>query len=445
LPVKVLNDSGTGTDVDVTQGILFAKDYALANPTKKVIINMSLGRDCENAPLDPAMQAAIDLAWNAGVLVVAAAGNDGTSNLHCPASANNTIAVSATNNNDNLSDFSTFGNFVDLAAPGGNLVPFHFVYNVEGNTGNGYTGWVGTSFSSPIVAGLAGLIWSANMSLTNAQVDQILRTTADNIGSSFFFGDGRVNANAAVLAAGDPPPPTPTPTPTPTPPPPSNPVLTELNPGNAGGTSTLSITGAPSGSNVIFQYSLGTGTHFISGGICNGQSLSINNPKIISSTTANGSGAASINVPIPQVADGVTLYLQAQAEGAAQCGISNRVTQTIDSNPPPVNLVLTPLDPGEAGGTSTLQVTGAPSGETMKFKYSFNTGSSVISGGTCNGQNLDINSQKNIGMTNANGSGVAIVNVPIPLIAAGVTLHMQAYTDTGGNCGISNRVTQVLQ
>jgi len=443
LPVKVLNDNGTGSDIDVTQGILFAKNYALANPTKKIIINMSLGRNCENSPLDPTMQDAINLAWNAGVLVVAAAGNDGSSDLHCPASADNTIAVSATNNSDNLSDFSTFGSFVDLAAPGGNLDPFQFVYNIEGNTGNGYTGWAGTSFSSPIVAGLAGLIWSANMSLTNAQVDQILRITADNIGSSFFFGDGRVNANAAVIAAGGPPPPTASPTPTP--PPPSTPTLTELDPGNAGGTSTLSITGAPSGSNVIFQYSLGTGTHFISGGICNGQSLSINNPKIISSTIANGSGAATINVPIPQVADGVTLHLQAQAEGGSQCGISNRVTQTVGSNPPPVNLVLTPLNPGEAGGTSTLQVTGAPSGETIKFKYSFNTGSSAISGGTCNGQNLDINNQKNIGMTNANGSGVATLNVPIPLVAAGATLHMQAYTDTGGNCGISNRVTQVLQ
>jgi thermitase len=581
LPVKVLNDNGTGTDVDVTQGILFAKDYALANPAKKVIINMSLGRDCENSPLDPSMQAAIDLAWNAGVLVVAAAGNDGTSNLHCPASANNTIAVSATNNFDQLSDFSTFGTFVDLAAPGGNLAPFHFIYNVEGNTNNGYTEWVGTSFSSPIVVGVAGLVWSANMSLTNAQVDQILRTTADNIGSSFFYGDGRVNANAAVLAAGGPPPPTPSPTPiptptptppppsnpvlteldpgnaggtstlsitgapagsniifqyslstgthlisggicsgqslsinnpqiigsttangagaasinvlipqeadgvtlhlqaqaeggsqcgisnrvtqtidsnppptpsptpiptpTPTPPPPSNPVLTELDPGNAGGTSTLSITGAPAGSNVIFQYSLSTGTHLISGGICSGQSLSINNPQIISSTTANGLGTATINVPIPQAADGVTLHLQAQAEGGSQCGISNRVTQTIGSNPPTVNLVLTPLNPGEAGGTSTLQVTGAPSGETIKFKYSFTTGSSAISGGTCNGQNLDINSQNNIGMTSANGSGVATLNVPIPNNAAGITLHMQAYTDTGGNCGISNRVTQVLQ
>lgn len=445
LPVKVLGDNGTGTVIDTLQGIMFARNYALNNPTKKVIINMSLGRNCDPGGTFPDEQTAIDLAWNAGVLLVTSAGNSGNSLLQCPAAAANMIAVSATDNNDGLSDFSSFGNFVDIAAPGGNLSPFQFIYNVEGNTGDGYTGWVGTSFSSPIVAGLAGLIWSANMSLTNEEVDQILRNTAENIGSSFFFGDGRVNANAAVLAAGGPPPPTPTPTPAPTPPPVSNPVLTELDPGSAGGTSTLIVTNAPPGSNVIFKYSFNVGTNLISGGICNGQFLSINNPKTISSTTADGTGTASINVPIPAIADGLTLHLQAQAEGVSECGISNRVTQTIGSAPPAVNLVLTPLNPGIAGGTSTLQVTGAPPGETIKFKYSFNTGSSTISGGVCSGQNLDISSQNNIGMTTANGSGVATLNVPVPSAGSGITLHMQAYTETGSTCGTSNRVTQILQ
>jgi len=137
--------------------------------------------------------------------------------------------------------------------------------------------------------------------------------------------------------------------------------------------------------------------------------------------------------------------MQAYTETGASCGISNRVTQTLDSDPPPLNLVLTPLDPGVAGGTSTLTVTGAPPGETIQFKYSFNTGSSVISGGICDGQTLDLSSQFNIAMTTADGSGIATLNVPIPLNGSGLTVHMQSYTDTGASCGISNRVTQILE
>lgn len=455
LPVKVLGDNGSGSVVDVIQGILFAKNYALDNPSKKVVINMSLGRQCSQFGISQSEQDAIDLAWNAGVLLVSSAGNSGNNLLQCPASADNMIAVSATNNNDNLSDFSSYGNFVDLAAPGGNLSPYNFIYNVEGNTGNGYTGWVGTSFSSPIVAGLAGLIWSANISLTNTEVDQILRNTAENIGSSQFFGDGRVNANSAVLAAGGPPPtPPPTPGPTSPPPPPtSDPTLTGFNPGLAGQTSSLTVTDADPGSTVVFHYSFATGTHFISSGVCNGQTLSIINPRTIASTVANGSGTATINVPLPQAADGVSLYLQAQVQGST-CAISNRVFQTLGSNPPPpptpppppvIDLVMTPLNPGIAGVTSTLQVTGAPAGETIKFKYALNTGSSAIVGGTCSGQNLGLVTQRNIGMTVADSNGVATINVPIPSAGAGVTLHMQAYTDTGAVCDTSNRVTQTLQ
>ncbi|MGB3363641.1 MAG: S8 family serine peptidase [Thermodesulfobacteriota bacterium] len=327
LPVKVLGDTGTGTVVDTIQGILFARNYALNNPTKKVVINMSLGRNCNATGISQDEQEAIDLAWAAGVLLVSSAGNSGTSQLQCPAAAANMIAVSATDNNDGLSDFSSFGNFVDLAAPGGNLSPFQFIYNVEGNTGNGYTGWVGTSFSSPIVAGLAGLIWSANMSLTNAEVDQILRTTADNIGSSFFFGDGRINANAAVLAAGDP---TPTPPPpTPTPPPVADPVLLGLNPNVAGQSNSLTVTGAPPGSTVFFKYSLSTGTSIISGGTCNGQSLGLNNAIMLRSVVTDGSGTAAYNVNVPAGFSGRTVHLQAYAETGSTCTISNRVTQTI--------------------------------------------------------------------------------------------------------------------
>ncbi len=437
LPIKVLNDNGFGTSLDIVEGILFARNYAINNPNHRVIINMSLGRDCQaSGGATQFEQDAINMAWNNGLLVIAAAGNEGNSNLHCPAEADNTIAVSNTDNNDNLASTSSFGDFVDLAAPGvliANVFP-----------GNNYVYWSGTSFSSPVVAGVAGLIWSHNSTLTNTEVDQILRDTADNIGSSFFFGDGRVNANAAVIAAGGPPPPTPTPTPTP--PPSLNLVLTPLDPGIAGGTSSLTVTGASPGETIKFKYSFNTGSSAISGGICNGQTLDLNSQLNIAMTTADSSGIATLNVPIPLNGSGVTIHMQAYTETGASCGISNRVTQTLDSDPPPViNLVLTPLNPGVAGGTSILQVTGAPPGETVSFKYSFNTGSIVISGGVCNGQTLDLNSQFNIGTAVADGTGTVTLNVPIPLNGSGATVHMQAYAETGASCGTSNRVTQTLE
>lgn len=434
------------------RGILFAKNYALNNPTKKVIINMSLGRTCEPPdffPISQAMQDAINLAWNSGVLVVASAGNTGGSLLQCPASATNTIAVSATNNNDDLASFSSFGTFVDLAAPGVGI------YNALGGGNNLYTFWSGTSFSSPIVAGVAGLVWSANMSLSNAQVDQILRDTADNIGSSFFFGDGRVNANSAVLAAGSPPP---IPNPTPTPPPASNPVLTALDPGESGGTSSLSVSGADPAATINFKYSEKTGTSFITGGGCAGQSLDLKNQHHIGTAVADGSGNASISVPIPSGVDGLTVHLQAYSETPTLCGFSNRVTQTLGSGgppptptptptptPPPSDPVLTGLNPGIAGSTSSLAVTGAPVGETIRFKYSFNTGSGVITGGVCAGQALDLDNHKNIGTAVVDGSGKASLNILIPENVSGATAHLQAYTKSGSFCGISNRVTQFIQ
>jgi len=296
--------------------MLFATNYANSNNVK-VIINMSLGRDCQaSGGVTQFEQDGINTAWNSGLLIIAAAGNEGNSNLHCPAEADNTIAVSATDNNDNLANFSSFGNFVDLAAPGvsiANVFP-----------GNSYIFWSGTSFSSPIVAGLAGLVWSVNPALTNVEVDQILRDTADNIGSSFFFGDGRVNANSAVLAAGSPPPPTPTP------PPSAGPILTEFDPGIADGTNSLTVTGAPPGSTVFFKYSFNTGTSVISGGTCNGQTLGLSNAILLASVVADGSGTAVFNVFIGSGLAGITIHIQAYAETPTTCGISNRVTQTIE-------------------------------------------------------------------------------------------------------------------
>ena len=335
LPVKVLGDSGSGTSADTVEGILFARQYALNNPSKRVVINMSLGRDCQASGVTQSEQDAINAAWSAGLLVVASAGNSGNSNLQCPAAADHVIAVSATTNSDTLASFSSYGSFVDLAAPGVNIVNAVGTSNVAGSF---YGTWSGTSFSAPIVSGVSGLIWSANISLTNAQVDQILRDTAENIGSSTFFGEGRVNADFAVdLASSGSPTPTPAPTappgpgpaPTPTPAPVTGGTLTGFVPGTAGVKNSLTVTGAAKGAVVRFYYSRYTGTTSITTGVCKGKTLSLRSPTLLGSATADSTGKATINATLSSSLGGRTIYLQSRVETTSSCKITNRVTQTI--------------------------------------------------------------------------------------------------------------------
>jgi subtilisin family serine protease len=329
LPVKVLSDSGSGTLADTVEGILYARNYALNNPSKKVVINMSLGRDCQSSGVTQAEQDAINAAWSAGVLVVASAGNAGNSNLQCPAAASNVIAVSATTNSDTLASFSSYGSFVDLAAPGVGIVNAIGTSNIAGSF---YASWSGTSFSAPIVSGVAGLVWSAKGTLTNAQVDQILRDTAENIGSSLFFGEGRVNADFAVdLAAGSSPSPSPAPSPAPSPSPApiTGGTLTGFVPGTAGVKNSLTVTGAPTGSTVRFYYSRYTGSTSITSGVCKGKTLSLRSPTLIGTATADSTGKATINANLSSTLGGRTIYIQSRVENSTSCRITNRVTQSI--------------------------------------------------------------------------------------------------------------------
>jgi len=106
------------------------------------------------------------------------------------------IAVSATTSSDTLSSFSNYGDWIDIAAPGS--------YILTTTRGGGYGYWNGTSFSSPITAGVAALILSVNPSLSNAQVVDILTQNADDLGSTGFdeyFGYGRINARQSIHAA----------------------------------------------------------------------------------------------------------------------------------------------------------------------------------------------------------------------------------------------------
>jgi len=145
-----------------------------------------------------------------GGVVITSAGNSGAASDLAPSPYMTT--VSGTDPNDAIYGWSTTGKRVTLSAPGCVTTTFN---------GNGYGGACGTSFASPIVAGVAALVLSANPNLTAAQVTSILQTTSDDLGVAGLdpiFGYGRVNAAKAVQLAYTPPPVTTTPTnPTPTP------------------------------------------------------------------------------------------------------------------------------------------------------------------------------------------------------------------------------------
>ncbi|MDP3729505.1 MAG: S8 family peptidase, partial [bacterium] len=176
--IKVLNAAGSGYLSDVIEGI----DWAISRNIK--VINMSLGCDCNIQSLHDA----VIRAKNAGVVVVAAAGNSGGAVIY-PAAYPEAIAVSATDSNDNLASFSSRGPEVDLSAPG---VSIYSTYK-----GSGYATLSGTSMASPHVAGAAALVLGSHPGYTPEQVLGALESTATDLGSAGFdnlFGFGLVNA-----------------------------------------------------------------------------------------------------------------------------------------------------------------------------------------------------------------------------------------------------------
>ncbi len=191
---KVLNDSGSGSTSGIADGI----NWATANGAK--VINMSLGQRTSSRTLE----AAVNNAWKAGAVIVAAAGNGGNQTKIYPGAYTNVIAVAATNNSDAKASFSTYGaKWVDVAAPGENVYstfPNHeFYLGKTYNRSTGYDVANGTSMASPVVAGVAALAWASHATATNVSVRANVETTAEKIpGTGTYWIHGRVNAFNAV-------------------------------------------------------------------------------------------------------------------------------------------------------------------------------------------------------------------------------------------------------
>jgi type VII secretion-associated serine protease mycosin len=183
LPIKVLDQAGQGDARDVAAGVRFAADSGAK------VINLSLGGATESLSLTQAIQYATDK----GSLVVAAAGNGGpTDRPKWPASLDLTIAVTAVDSSNNAPSFDQRGDYIDIAAPGANVV----------STAKGDYGILsGTSMAAGFVAGAAALLFAAELRVTNAQVRDILLRTATDIGEpgrDVTFGTGLINMVAAL-------------------------------------------------------------------------------------------------------------------------------------------------------------------------------------------------------------------------------------------------------
>ena len=168
----------------ITSGINYAADNGAR------VINVSY----VGIAASQAILSAAQYAKSKGSLVFASAGNNGRDEGLTPTAA--LVIVSATDENDNLPNWSSYGSFVTISAPGTNIWTT--------NNGGGYGQWNGTSFSSPLTAGVASLMMSANLSLDNLTVESLLYSTSTDLGApgrDVYFGYGRVNAAAAVQAA----------------------------------------------------------------------------------------------------------------------------------------------------------------------------------------------------------------------------------------------------
>jgi subtilisin family serine protease len=231
LPVKVLDDTGSGSDDDIAYGITWAVDQGAK------VINMSLGGPQSGQILEDA----VNYAHQHGCMVVAAAGNDALDDngkvynpAYYPAAYPSVIAVASCDKQGVRAYYSEYGSYVEVAAPGGSdggsqslavvlsqtilstALPGKDTWVNSTSTSPAYIDYQpgtaqlygydqGTSMASPVVAGVAAMLIAQNPARTPEDVENILATTADKTGSDAYAngwnayeGWGRVNAYRAL-------------------------------------------------------------------------------------------------------------------------------------------------------------------------------------------------------------------------------------------------------
>ena len=193
--IKTLGENGA-TNAQVTEAIIQATNESVQ------VISMSLG----GPSYSDAMQEACTSAAEQGITVIAAAGNESTDEVHYPAGYDNVISVASAEKDDTLSDFSNYGDWVDIVACGGKFIYSEAPYG----SSKDYTAYAGTSQATPQVAAVAALMYEANPSFTDDTtidtpnaIRKILLSTTD--GKEYKYSShvvkGLLQADAAVTKA----------------------------------------------------------------------------------------------------------------------------------------------------------------------------------------------------------------------------------------------------
>jgi hypothetical protein len=190
LPLQAISDNDYGNTLTVSQAIYYAADRGVD------LINLSLGTSSEDSYIRQAVQYAL----SKGSLVVAASGNDGCDCMLYPANYPEVFAVGAQNSSNQRSSFSSYGNNLDILAPGEDMITSTWT---AANQTNAYVGGAaGTSFAAPYVSGLLSLARSHQPDATWGELTNALLASSSHVGllnSTPFLpqiGSGYARANS---------------------------------------------------------------------------------------------------------------------------------------------------------------------------------------------------------------------------------------------------------
>ncbi len=321
MPVKITTGS-TAAYSDMANGIVWAADHGAR------VINVSFGGTSSSSTLN----SAVSYATSHGSVVVAAAGNSGCNCLNYPAASPGAIAVAASDQKDNLMNYSNFGSWVQVAAP--TSVTTTWLKDPSTGAPYGYGPVGGTSISTPVVSGVLALMLSYKPTATVDELKNALFSTTDPItgltqgGSAVSVKYGRINAYKAMLALGaSAPTPSPTASTSPSPSPSTSPSPSpSTSPSPSPTTQTTTFSGSLSRKATSKSFSLNMGTGLADAKLtfskCSSLDLEL---KSFDGATIGSKSGASVLILDQNVTAGAYTYVVS----GGQCSFTLTVTSAI--------------------------------------------------------------------------------------------------------------------